>query len=290
MIVITGATGQLGSQIVDRLLDRVPRRGRGRERARRRQGRRPRRARCAGPRRRLHRPGHAGARLRGRRPGARRLRRHPRPRRGRGEHRRHRRRPRRGSQPHPLHQPPGRLAGTRSSPPQPTHAATEEHLAALGVPFTALRNGFYASTLELLHRRRAARPAQLVAPADGPVSWTAHADLAEAAAVALDRGRRARRRHRTADRLGDARPRSGGRHPQRHHGPHRRTGRRRRRRVAGGRHRSEACPRRRPTSPSACTARRDEGEFAVTDPTLEAVIGRRPTSVRSVLEAIVAQR
>ena len=32
------------------------------------------------------------------------------------------------------------------------------------------------------------------------------------------------------------------------------------------------------------------GEFAVTDPTLETLIGRRPTSVRSVLEAIVSQR
>ncbi|MEK8105246.1 hypothetical protein NKG94_08775 [Micromonospora sp. M12] len=33
-----------------------------------------------------------------------------------------------------------------------------------------------------------------------------------------------------------------------------------------------------------------EGEFAVTDPTLETVIGHRPTPVRSVLEAIVNQR
>ncbi|MCG5442773.1 hypothetical protein NIE79_000560 [Micromonospora sp. NIE79] len=31
-------------------------------------------------------------------------------------------------------------------------------------------------------------------------------------------------------------------------------------------------------------------EFAVTDPTLETVIGHRPVPVRTVLEAIVAQR
>ena len=62
---------------------------------------------------------------------------------------------------------------------QPTHAATEEHLAGLGVPFTSLRNGFYASTLSF-SIGTALETGQLVAPADGPVSWTAHADLAEA--------------------------------------------------------------------------------------------------------------
>ncbi|WP_372666309.1 NAD(P)H-binding protein [Amycolatopsis kentuckyensis] len=71
--------------------------------------------------------------------------------------------------------------------PMPDHAATERHLAA-GV-FTALRNGFYASTVPLLVGR-ARETGELVAPADGPVSWTAHADLAEAAALILaDEGR-----------------------------------------------------------------------------------------------------
>jgi len=74
-------------------------------------------------------------------------------------------------------------------PPMPTHAATEQHLESAGTPYTSLRNGFYASTL-----RRLAGPAlqtgRLVAPADGPVSWTAHDDLAEAAAILLaDPGR-----------------------------------------------------------------------------------------------------
>lgn len=66
--------------------------------------------------------------------------------------------------------------------PMPDHAATERHLAA-GV-FTALRNGFYASTVPLLVGP-ARETGELVAPADGPVSWTARADLAEAAAVVL---------------------------------------------------------------------------------------------------------
>ncbi|MFI5592001.1 NAD(P)H-binding protein [Amycolatopsis sp. NPDC051758] len=68
--------------------------------------------------------------------------------------------------------------------PMPDHAATERHLAASDTPFTSLRNGFYASTVPLL-LGRALETGELVAPADGPVSWTAHADLAEAAAIVL---------------------------------------------------------------------------------------------------------
>jgi uncharacterized protein YbjT (DUF2867 family) len=71
--------------------------------------------------------------------------------------------------------------------PMPDHAATERHLAASGVAFTVLRNGFYASTVPLL-LGEALRTGELIAPADGPVSWTAHADLAEAAAVILAEG------------------------------------------------------------------------------------------------------
>ncbi|QJY49738.1 NAD(P)H-binding protein [Pseudonocardia broussonetiae] len=71
--------------------------------------------------------------------------------------------------------------------PMPDHAATEGHLAASGVPFTALRNGFYASTVPLL-LGGALTTGELVAPADGPVSWTGHADLAAAAAVVLAGG------------------------------------------------------------------------------------------------------
>jgi uncharacterized protein YbjT (DUF2867 family) len=73
--------------------------------------------------------------------------------------------------------------------PMPDHAATERYLSATGTPFTVLRNGFYASTVRHL-LGRALETGELVAPADGPVSWTAHADLAEAAAIVLaDEGR-----------------------------------------------------------------------------------------------------
>ncbi|MER7452643.1 SDR family oxidoreductase [Nocardia beijingensis] len=69
------------------------------------------------------------------------------------------------------------------------HAATEDALRACGVPFTSLRNGFYAaSAVHFLDH--AVDSGRIALPADGPVSWTAHADLAEAAAVILaDEGR-----------------------------------------------------------------------------------------------------
>lgn len=68
--------------------------------------------------------------------------------------------------------------------PMPDHAATEAALLDVGVPFTSLRNGFYtASGLMLLGK--ALETGVLAAPEDGPVSWTAHADLAEAAALTL---------------------------------------------------------------------------------------------------------
>ncbi|CAI6062917.1 SDR family oxidoreductase [Cohnella sp. JJ-181] len=68
--------------------------------------------------------------------------------------------------------------------PMIDHAATEEALQASGVAYTSLRNGFYtASALMLLGN--ALSTGELAAPEDGPVSWTAHPDLAEAAAIAL---------------------------------------------------------------------------------------------------------
>lgn len=64
------------------------------------------------------------------------------------------------------------------------HAVDEEALQACGVPFTSLRNGFYA-TSAVRFLGQAAETGQLVLPADGPVSWTAHVDLADAAAAIL---------------------------------------------------------------------------------------------------------
>ncbi|MGW1051376.1 NmrA family NAD(P)-binding protein [Streptomyces sp. CG4] len=69
------------------------------------------------------------------------------------------------------------------------HAATEEALRVCGVPFTSLRNGFHAaSALQFLGP--GLETGEVALPADGPVCWTAHADLADAAAAILaDEGR-----------------------------------------------------------------------------------------------------
>jgi uncharacterized protein YbjT (DUF2867 family) len=69
-------------------------------------------------------------------------------------------------------------------PPANTHAATEVLLKERGIPFTALRNGFYADTpVRLL--QAAAASGELRVPADAPVSWTTHEDLAPAIAALL---------------------------------------------------------------------------------------------------------
>jgi uncharacterized protein YbjT (DUF2867 family) len=64
------------------------------------------------------------------------------------------------------------------------HAATEQMLADSGVPWTSLRNGFYAHSLTWL-----LGPWQdsgrIIVPADGPVSWTAREEAAQAAALIL---------------------------------------------------------------------------------------------------------
>jgi NAD(P)H dehydrogenase (quinone) len=73
--------------------------------------------------------------------------------------------------------------------PMPDHAAAEALLQASGMAFTSLRNGFYTAN-GLMLMGDALETGKLVAPQDGAVSWTAHADLAEAAAIALaDEGR-----------------------------------------------------------------------------------------------------
>lgn len=74
--------------------------------------------------------------------------------------------------------PSSHFAATRD------HAATEEILHTSGVPFTSLRNGFYATSV-LQFMGPALETGKIVLPEDGPVSWTTQADLAEAAAVVL---------------------------------------------------------------------------------------------------------
>ena len=68
--------------------------------------------------------------------------------------------------------------------PADQHARTEDDLAASGLAFTALRHGFYAeSCLQMIGDDLKA--GELRVPEDGPVGWTARADLAEADAVIL---------------------------------------------------------------------------------------------------------
>jgi NAD(P)H dehydrogenase (quinone) len=108
---------------------------------------------------------------------------------GRHARSRDRRRARRRSGAHLLHQPPGCQRRFALRADARTHATTERYLAETGTPFTSLRNGFYATTVPFI-LGQALTAGEIVAPADGPVSWTTHRDLAEATAIILaDPGR-----------------------------------------------------------------------------------------------------
>jgi NAD(P)H dehydrogenase (quinone) len=74
-------------------------------------------------------------------------------------------------------------------PPARDHAATETMLAASGLAWTALRHGFYAESA-LMMSTEGLKTGVIEAPADGKVCWTTHTDLAEAYAIVLaDEGR-----------------------------------------------------------------------------------------------------
>ena len=76
------------------------------------------------------------------------------------------------------------VSDTSAFHPMLDHHATEAMLAESGLAWTSLRNGFYGqSGLALMGD--ALKTGLIEAPADGKVSWTAHADLAEAAAIIL---------------------------------------------------------------------------------------------------------
>ncbi|TPG22268.1 NAD-dependent epimerase/dehydratase family protein [Sphingomonas koreensis] len=68
--------------------------------------------------------------------------------------------------------------------PAEQHAGTEADLAASGLAFTALRHGFYAESC-LYMIGDGLRSGELRTPEDGPISWTARVDLAEADAAIL---------------------------------------------------------------------------------------------------------
>ena len=76
------------------------------------------------------------------------------------------------------------VSDTSAFAPMRDHFETERLLRESGVAWTALRNGFYgASGIAMMGD--AFDTGLLEVPADGPVSWTAHADLAEASAIIL---------------------------------------------------------------------------------------------------------
>lgn len=171
-------------------------------------------------------------------------------------------------------------------PAQPQHAATEAFLAEQGIAWTALRHGFYASTLEI-YVPNALETGELRLPEDGPFSWTAQADLAEVDAIALTptgvldgvspalTGPEKLDFADVAGILSDL------------------TGREIRRIVVDDEEwKSSAIERGLPAPAADFTlgmfraARR--GEFAVTDPTLENLLGRPAISARTTIEGIVA--
>jgi NAD(P)H dehydrogenase (quinone) len=172
--------------------------------------------------------------------------------------------------------------------PARDHAATEAYLAQAGVAHTALRDGFHAATVpHLLGRAR--ETGELVAPADGPVSWTTHADLAAgAAAVLTDPDRPAAETPvltaaeavdlaHVAEVLSEL------------------VGRTVRRVVVDDEDYVAGLVGHGVPEPAAQmfltlfqAARR--GEFAVTSPTLAVLLGREPQSVRTVLQAAGAAR
>ena len=170
--------------------------------------------------------------------------------------------------------------------PQPQHAASEVFLAEQGVAWTALRHGFYASTLEL-YVPVALETGELRLPEDGPFSWTAHADLAEVDAIAMTRPGAldglspALTAPETLDLAGVADVLSD------------LTGRTITRVVVDDEEWKAAAIERGLPAPAADftlgmfrAARR--GEFDVTDPALENLLGRPAISIRTILKAIVA--
>ena len=167
--------------------------------------------------------------------------------------------------------------------PMPDHAATEAMLRDSGVPFTALRNGFYASS-GLMLLGRAEQTGEVAAPEDGPVSWTAHADLAEAAAVVLtDEGRfdgptPPLTGSAALDLAGLAEVVAGA------------AGRPIRRAVVGDAQYRDSLvghgvPEEAATMLVGLFAASRRGDFAAVDPTLENLLGRPPLTVRDLVAA-----
>jgi NAD(P)H dehydrogenase (quinone) len=170
-------------------------------------------------------------------------------------------------------------------PPMPVHHATEAFGRSLDTPFTALRNGFYAEFAPNL-LGDAAESGELKAPADGPISWTTHPDLAEAiAAILVDdnvdddvialTASEAVDLADLADLAGDITGRSIARVV-----------------VADNEYRAQLSARGLPDAAIGMSmgifAAANAGQFATVDPTLAQLLGRPPTSIRTILTNALA--
>ncbi len=78
----------------------------------------------------------------------------------------------------------GRGAASIFIPTRANHVPTDALLRGCGVPYVSLQNGFYAESA-LFQLGGLKDSGRIALPADGPVSWTARADLAEAAVAVL---------------------------------------------------------------------------------------------------------
>ena len=166
-------------------------------------------------------------------------------------------------------------------PPMRDHHATEGLLRQSGLAWTSLRNGFYAASGVML-MGDARRTGVIEAPADGKVSWTAHADLAEVAAILLAKEGQyegptppltASQALDLADLAGLASEVLG--RPVR------------RQTIADeelrARMTARGVPARVVDISLGLYAASRAGEFSAVDPTLERLLGRRPTSMREVI-------
>lgn len=172
-------------------------------------------------------------------------------------------------------------AATSHFPPGRHHAATEEMLAQSGLAWTALRHGFYADS-GLAMNARGLAAGEIVGPEDGPVAWTTHDDLAaaDAAMLASDTvidgptppltGSEAITLEELVTIASEA------------------SGRPIKRRIVSHQDFEQGLlaagvPARAIAVMSAYYAAARAGEFAAVDPMLETLLGRRPVSMRAVI-------
>ncbi len=170
---------------------------------------------------------------------------------------------------------------TSKFPPALDHAATEAMLRDSGLQWTALRHGFYGASA-LMMIGEGLKAGVIAAPQDGKVAWTAHADLAEADAIFLTNGARhdgptppltASEAHDLADLAAIASDLLG-RPVAREILP---DDQMRATMTARG-----APPRAVDLVMGLYLASR-AGEFATVDPTLERMLGRRPVGIRTLM-------